>query len=516
MPVIDFQWQPSEWHRRCDESLKGREMEEINGKTSFVNDKRFIGHPLGLGVTSTCVLFQSFGNYGMSAILVYYLYKAVSEGGLGFSEINAAQFVSLYSSLTFMGGIIGGYMVDRYFGARKAIAFGYILKTLGYFLLAIPIGSAGLYLGSQAVLVLSSTMMGTSLYAMTGKLYEGDDRRDAGFSVMYIMNNIGAAAPVITGTIALVLNYHAGFLFAAVAQGLGLLLYLLTEKKVFGTAGLEPDDPTDPEKRTSGLVKIYGVILAFIAVAGVLLATGTVSPTVFCNTVSTVAIAVPIVYMLIIYNSKKVSREEAKKIIPFVFVFLGNCFNMMIWNQSTSIIAIYTAENVNMNFFGIELTPAAFQTVPAVYAVIFGSLSSLLWTKLKDKQPSTHTKFGLGTLFWGLGPLFMVIPFLLYPAGVKVSPLFLFVFYALIIWGEAFTSPTGMALASKVAPVAFTAQMIEVWNLSQSTGAGLSTLMANFYTEGNEVGYFLFIGSITCVVGLILCILRKKLTKMMD
>lgn len=492
-------------------------MGEQSGKTNFSNDKRFIGHPLGLGVTSTMALAQAFGNYGMTAILVYYLYKSVTEGGLGFSQTNAAQFVSVYNSLTFMGGIVGGYMADRFFGLRKAMTFGYIVKTCGYIFLAIPGGGPAMYLASQVLLILSTTFMGTSLYAMAGKLYgKGDTRRDGGFSIMYIMNNVGAVAPVITGTIAQVLNYHMGFLFAAVVQGIGLLLFLATQKAVFGDAGEKPDDPVPMEEKNKLLFKIIGGIALFVVVAAGLLVSGTISPTVFCNAISTISIGIPIVYLLIIYTSKKTSREEAKRIIPFVFIFVANCFNMMIWYQSTSIIAIYTAENVNMNFFGYELTPAAFQTVPAIYAVVFGSLTSALWTALQKKQPSTPAKFGIGTAFWGLGPLFMVIPFLLYPAGVKVSPMYLMVFYALIIWGEAFTSPIGMAAASKVAPLAFTAQMVTVWQLSQSTGSGLSALMANFYKEGNEVGYFLFIGGVTLAVGLVLCVLQKRLAKMME
>ena len=94
--------------------------------------------------------------------------------------------------------------------------------------------------------------------------------------------------------------------------------------------------------------------------------------------------------------------------------------------------------------------------------------------------------------------------------------MWLMIFYALIIWGEAMTSPVGMSAATKVAPTAFTAQMVTVWQLSQSTGSGLSALAANFYVEGSETGYFLFIGGITLLVGLVLWIGNKRLGRMME
>lgn len=66
--------------------MVGTEVEHID----FKKDRRFIGHPKGMMVTSLMALAHAFGNYGMSAILIYYLYTVVAEGGLGFSKTNAA------------------------------------------------------------------------------------------------------------------------------------------------------------------------------------------------------------------------------------------------------------------------------------------------------------------------------------------------------------------------------------------------------------------------------------------
>jgi dipeptide/tripeptide permease len=83
----------------------------------------------------------------------------------------------------------------------------------------------------------------------------------------------------------------------------------------------------------------------------------------------------------------------------------------------------------------------------------------------------------------------------------------------LIIIGEALTSPIGYSVASSVAPLAFATQMITVYSLSQSVGAGLSTLAVNFYKEGHEASYFLFIGGVTVVFGLLMIVFNKKVNK---
>lgn len=474
--------------------------------------RQLFGHPIGLTVSSFMALAQAFGNYGMSAILIYYLYKTTGEGGLGFTQDVSAQLVNVYNSLMFMAGIIGAYVADRFIGVRKAMVIGYFMKTLGYTLLAIPGGGIPLYLSSQLILLFSAASMGTSLYAMAGKLYSKDDpRRDAGFSIMYIMNNVGAIAPVITGSIALALNYHAGFLFAAVIQGAGFILYILTAKSVYGDIGTQPDDPFPAEKRKKMMATMLIALVAVVAVLVALFAGGILTPTSFSNIISTISIFIPLAYLAVIITSKKTSKEESVKVRYFIFIFVCNCFNMMIWSQSTSILAIYAAEQVNLNFLGMEWTPAAFQTVPAVFAVVFGTILGALWTKMGTKQPNTAKKFGIGTFLWGLGPIFMVIPFMLYSSDVKVSPMWLIVFYAIIILGEGLTSPIGMASATMVAPAAFTAQMVTVWQLSQSTGAGLSAIAVNFYKQGHESTYFMVIGGITAGIGLIVWLLNKKI-----
>lgn len=475
-----------------------------------------MGHPLGLGTISCMTLCQGFANYGMSAILIYYLYAAIDKGGLGFSQTNAAQFISLYSTLSFLCGILGSYLADRLIGIRKAIRVGFLVKTMGYLLLAIPVEGTKMYLGSQFLLLLSAAAMGNSLDALTGKMYEkGDPKRDGGYSILYIMNNIGAIAPVITGTIAQATGYHMGFLLAAIIQAIGFIMYVATERKLFGDIGIEPDDKVDAkDKRSLGMKLVLAVIGLAVFILGLFKA-DILTPTLFANTVSTIAIFIPIIYLIRIMKSKKTTEDDAKKIKLFFSLFLCNSLAMMVWNQSTGILAVYAAERVNLKFCGLSLTPAAFQTVPAVYAVILGVVVSILWTKLGRKQPDTPLKFGLGTILWGIGPLFMIIPFMIFPSDVKVSPLWLLVFYLFIILGEAFTSPTGPSCTAAIAPKAFTVQMFTIWKLSQSTGAGLSILAVNFYKEGFEAPYFLVIGLLTSLIGLGVCLWHKKIAKVM-
>ncbi|WP_439646770.1 hypothetical protein [Ligilactobacillus apodemi] len=55
----------------------------------------------------------------MRAILLYYMYYSVSQGGLGFDKTTAASIMSIYGSLVYLSSVIGGFVSDRLWGSRK-------------------------------------------------------------------------------------------------------------------------------------------------------------------------------------------------------------------------------------------------------------------------------------------------------------------------------------------------------------------------------------------------------------
>lgn len=474
---------------------------------------QFLGHPSAVGTLSFMNLCNGFAYGGMNAVLIYFLYKPAPEG-LGFTQAEASQLISLYSTAALLCGLVGSYMADRVLGPRRALRLGRITTCLAYVVLALPfLGVVG-YAANQILLCVAAMITGRSVETLAGKMYDKQDkRRDGAFSMLYIINNVGGVAPLITGTIALATGYYPAFALCAVFAVLGAAFYLLTEKKFFGPIGDQPDDPVAPAKRTSFTVKMIAGIVVVVALIGILLGAKIVSIGSFATTISTCAIFIPIVYLAYILMSKKTTRPEAKRLSAIIPLYVCNVFAMWVWTQSTSILATYADTTVDRNLFGMTITPAAFQTWSAILAVAFGIIVTALWTRLGDHQPTVVTKMGFGTMLWGAGPLFMAIPFMLYPAGVKVSPMWLLVFYVFIMLGEAITSPSGYSAASLVAPLAFSTQMMTVWSISQSTGAALNAISVNFYHEGSEAVYFAAIGGITILVGLIVLIFTKKLGK---
>lgn len=73
--------------------------------------------------------WERFSYYGMRALLLFYMYSEVVDGGLGMEDGTAKSIMAVYGSLVYMSGIIGGWIADRLLGTQRSIFFmvGYLL-----------------------------------------------------------------------------------------------------------------------------------------------------------------------------------------------------------------------------------------------------------------------------------------------------------------------------------------------------------------------------------------------------
>jgi len=89
-------------------------------------------HPRGLRVLFFAEMWERFSYYGMRGLLIFYLTQHFL-----FDDRTATGSYGAYTSLAFLMPMIGGFLADRFLGARKAVAFGALLLVAGHFTMAI-------------------------------------------------------------------------------------------------------------------------------------------------------------------------------------------------------------------------------------------------------------------------------------------------------------------------------------------------------------------------------------------
>ncbi|WP_394282376.1 peptide MFS transporter [Corynebacterium sp.] len=474
-------------------------------------EKRFFGQPWGLANLFGVELWERFSFYGMQSILAFYLYYSVSEGGLGMSEAQALSIVGAYGGLVYMCSLVASWVSDRILGPERTLMWSAVIVMVGHILLAVIPSYLGLALGLVSI-ALGSGGVKTSAQVVLGQLYSREDpRRDAGFSIFYMGVNIGALfGPLLTGWVFGMAGFHWGFGLAAVGMAIGLLQYLGMRKTTIKEAGHKVPNPLPASDYWK-----WGVgALVLVVVAVALIATGVVRVEWLSTITAIIAVAAIVVLLVQMYNSELTTPLEKSRLVGYIPLLIGGIAFFAIFQSQFTILAVYSDQRLDRNFFGIELQPGQVQSFNPIFIIIFSGVFAAMWTKLGKRQWSSPVKFGVANIIIGCS-LFFFLPFA--GGGENSTPLWVVVWILfLFTMGELLLSPVGNSLATKVAPQAFESRLFAVWLMAVSAGTALSGTLGGFYDPTSadaERAFFITIGVLAIVIGLALIAVRSWVLK---
>ncbi|WP_072686966.1 peptide MFS transporter [Rhodococcus marinonascens] len=471
--------------------------------------RRFLGQPVALANLFGIEMWERFSFYGMTAILIYYLYYPVSDGGLGISQAAATSIVGAYGGTVYFSTIIGAWVADRLLGSERTLFYSAVLVILGHVALATLPGIGGVGVG-LVLIALGSGAVKANATSMVGGLYAaGDGRRDAGYSIYYMGLNIGVlVGPLLTGLVNDVAGFRVGFALAALGMAVGLTQYVLYRKRLSGLG----DKAANPLPRSNWLrynTIGLGVVVIIVATSVThLLTADNISDVVIVLTV-----LATIAYFSVFLSSKKITAIERSRMVAFIPMFIVSAVFWSLFQQQFTVLAIYADQRLNRNVFGWEFPAAWVRSITPVFLIIFAGVFAAIWTRLGPRQPSTPIKFAAGTIVTGLA--FMA--FLMYVGGGPNSaPLLGIAFICLLLtFGELLIAPVGLSLASKLAPTAFHTQTVALYYLSIALGTAAAGTLAQYYDVDNEVPYFATVGAFSVAVGVITVLIAPWITRMM-
>ncbi|MER7754324.1 oligopeptide:H+ symporter [Kitasatospora sp. NPDC097643] len=488
-------------------------------KSASPSGKTFLGHPRGLATLFMSEMWERFSYYGMRALLVLYMTAAVTSGGLGMDKAVAAAVYSVYTAMVYLLALPGGWIADRFLGARKTVAVGGTIIMIGHFLLAVPF--SGSFFAGLGFIAVGSGLLKANISTMVGHLYDGpnDPRRDGGFTVFYMGINLGAfAAPLVIGTIGQNVNWHLGFALAGVGMALGLGQFLL------GTRHLSPksDVVTSPisaeEKRS--IFKKAGIWLGIAAVLYASLAlSGSFSIDWVLWPLSIAGIAIPVLVFTKVKRDKDLDASEQSKMSGYIWFFVAAAVFWMIYDQSGSTLSIFADEHTASTLFGFDFPSTWFQSLNPLYIMALAPVFAWIWVALarRSKNPSTTMKFAFGLLMIGASFIVMMLAMAAATGDTKVTPLWLAMVYLVQTVGELTLSPVGLSVTTKLAPTKYASQMMGVWFLAVTAGdcvAAIFQLVLGDKVVGGTA-YFAVQGVMAIVAGVALAMYRKKVVKLM-
>jgi POT family proton-dependent oligopeptide transporter len=487
------------------------------------------GHPPGLYVLFTTEMWERFSYYGMRALLVLYLTKAI-----GLERSDALGIYAIYTGLIYLTPLIGGRLADRYLGQRKAVFIGGILMALGQFALT---QKELLNLG-LGLLIVGNGFFKPNISTMVGTLYpQGDHRRDGAYTIFYMGINLGAfLSPLVCGPLGERIGWGYGFATAGIGMILGLLTFVFTQRLLMGT-GLPPGREITPGARLTprdwveiGAIALGIAALVFAALSSWPWLQPVWSPAWLANAVVAVLYKGAILIgglVLFLYATEPAKSDDQARSAhePFTaqdwqriaVILIISLFSILFWmgfEQSGGTLNLFADGKTNRTIFGYDIPASVFQAVNPVFIIVLAPVFASLWTYLSRRRfplPSV-AKQGLGLSLLGVAFILMYLASEQAKAG-RVSWLWLIAVYFIFTVAELFVSPIGLSLVNKLAPARVSSLMMACWFLCTAAANYLAGIMEKTL-EPLHWNLWVFLGVTAIVPGLLLLALTPILVKM--
>jgi proton-dependent oligopeptide transporter, POT family len=435
-------------------------------------------HPRGIYTLFFTEMWERMSYYGMRGLLILYMTKAASEGGMGLPDKIAAAIYGLYVCAVYLVALPGGWIADRLLGQQRAVLYGGIVIALGHFTIAIPTTQT-FYLGLLLV-VAGTGLLKPSASTLVGLLYpEGGARRDAGFTLFYMGVNLGAfIGPLVCAWLGEKINWHYGFAAAGVGMVGGVIQYTLTARHL-GEAGKAPSHASPAPARDWRRV---GTVVAVMAAIATLAMTGIlrINPVAVADYTSVVIVALALGWFAWVFAVGKLDVAEKKRLVVLAVLFVASAMFWCGFEQVGSSMNLFADRYTRRLILGWEMPAGWFLSFNAAFVILFAPLFSWIWLVLarRGAHPSFAAKFASGLLLLAGGFLIMFFASRLALAEGSVGPSWLIMTYLLLTWGELALSPVGLSAVTKLAPPSLATQAIGIWFLASSLGNLLAGRLA--------------------------------------
>lgn len=217
----------------------------IAAETNIDKGGSILRQPPGVYFLAFTEAWERFSFYGMSALIVLYMtqqlllpgeieqvagmtaYRGALESLFGPLSVQAlaSQTFGYYSGLVYLTPLLGGWLADRWLGAKRAVIAGAALMSLGHFAMAFEQS----FLLALFFLILGSGLLKGNIAAQVGQLYPANDeaQRTRGYAVFSMGINVGAVAgPLVCGLVAQLYGWDFGFGLAGVLMLVAMATYL--------------------------------------------------------------------------------------------------------------------------------------------------------------------------------------------------------------------------------------------------------------------------------------------------
>ena len=371
-----------------------------------------MGQHKSIYAISSTAMFESISYYIFAGVLVMYMIDV-----LHFTEPFSTYIFGIAYGSTYILQIIGGYVCDKYLGNRKAVIFGITFILIAQLIFTYDASLFNIttsvhehsallftypeiiFLAGVAAMSIGVSFFKVNIASFINLFYKEDLKlMDSAFSIFYLFINIGGLmAPLFINSVVGVHHpelYQYGFLIAAIAMFMGLMVFLLARKRFFvydngEPAGTKPISKTQISKNKSD------------DDAG-----------------------------------NKLSKIEIDRFKVVFLILIATFVFQVFFQQIFTTLILFTESHVNnvIPFINHSISPSFYLSLGPLFIILLSPIYIKLFNSYgKDKDVSSITKIGIGLLLLGISFLVLFISMNHLGANIKISMFWIVIFIFILM-----------------------------------------------------------------------------------
>ncbi len=238
----------------------------------------------------------------------------------------------------------------------------------------------GLYL-SLALIIAGVGFLKANISSIVGALYGfGDTRRDSGFTIFYMGINLGAfLASILCGYLGITYGWKYGFGLAGIGMVVGLTIFLKYQSWLEDKA--EPPSIEKLKEKVLGPLNIeamcYIAGLGIIAISMIMVMNAHLIEEAYVGFLGILIFA-----FMVAYAFFGCDKTERNRMLAAIYIILAQIPFWALFEQAGTSLNLFAGNLVDRTMLGFNVPAPIFQSLNAMFIVLFAPLLAMLWIKL--------------------------------------------------------------------------------------------------------------------------------------
>lgn len=422
--------------------------------------------PRGFSIFFMTEMWERYGFYTTQTLLIFYLI-----GHFHLTDTVSYGILGSFTALAYINPALGGFIADRYMGAKQAILWGALLISAGYVVLTVGNDLLHVFI-ALAVIAIGTGLLKPNVSSLLGSLYSHPDpRRHTGYTIFYMGISLGI---ILATSLGGYLQQTVGWTITYIIAALVMLLSWATF--FFGARFYHLTDPRNIQNTPQKYLQAIALIILAIVVNGVIITHQTLAVIMFS------LVAVGSVILVLFEAHRAADPKEKRHLRAYLLLSCISVFFWAIYFQLYFSMNLFVDRVVDRTVFGFTVPASFFVSIESFGLILFGPVLGAIWHAFahRERHITTPTKFTGGLLMMTLAFGLLFMSSLFTNAEGMVMSGWIVLVYLIISVGELMLSPIGLAMVTELAPARLSGLMMGIFFVTLGLGGKLAGAIADY------------------------------------